>query len=142
MKPIHSNFLFRYFLPALFLSAAVSCKKAELRNASESSNLTSTPAQFKSLNAPQQFSWKNTQVVTLRIMPLRSGIQLQRTLKLFDASGTHQIYAGSMQLGTSFRETISLPASVSEVQLEIGTIRQLVPVSNQEIQFDLRSIRN
>lgn len=81
-------------------------------------------------------------MVTLRIMPLRSGIQLQRTLKLFDASGAHQIYAGSMQLGTSFRETISLPASVSEVQLEIGTIRQLVPVSNQEIQFDLRSIRN
>ena len=81
-------------------------------------------------------------MVTLRIMPLRSGIQLQRTLKLFDASGTHQIYAGSMQLGTSFRETISLPASVSEVQLEIGTIRQLIPVSNHEIQFDLRSIRN
>lgn len=142
MKPIHSNFHFRFLILVLILSAAVSCKKAELPNTSESLNTTAAPVQFKSLNAPQTFSWKTTQVVTLQVIPLRSGIQLQRTIKLFDASGSHELYAGTLNLGTTFRATIQLPASVSEVLLELGRIHQTLPVSNQEIQFDLRSIRN
>lgn len=114
--------------------ALVSCKK----NLPEPSPITPTIKATKvgELKASESFNWKTTKDVEINIKGLNTLTPINRTLVVSTVDGKSVFYRAQQLMSLSSTISLVIPATVSEIKVNYGTISKTVSISGNKFQFD------
>jgi hypothetical protein len=114
--------------------ALVSCKK----NLPEPSPVTPTIKATKvgELKASESFNWKTTKDVEINIKGLNTLTPINRTLIVSTVDGKSVFYRAQQLMSLSSTISLVIPATVSEIKVNYGTISKTVSISGNKFQFD------
>ncbi|MBP7510446.1 MAG: hypothetical protein KA981_00875 [Bacteroidia bacterium] len=114
--------------------ALVSCKK----NLPEPSPITPTIKATKvgELKASESFDWKTTKDVEINIKGLNTLTPINRTLVVSTVDGKSVFYRAQQLMSLSSTISLIIPATVTEIKVNYGTISKTVSISGNKFQFD------
>lgn len=88
------------------------------------------------LSAPEDFDWKTSRTVSLRVTGIDLLAGTKNTLRVSDTLGTTVFHAVRLDMGDNYQTELLLPADLNAFRISFGTISKTVAVTAQQLEFN------
>lgn len=99
-------------------------------------NNTSNIDALSRLSAPEDFDWKTSRTVSLRVTGLDVLAGTKNTLRVSDTLGTTVFHAVRLDMGDNYQTELLLPADLASFRISFGSISKTVSVNAQQLEFN------
>ncbi|OYU95002.1 MAG: hypothetical protein CFE21_11880 [Bacteroidetes bacterium B1(2017)] len=120
---------------ALLVFGLTSCKKDILEKATPTSNIVPV-SNFKEIKASENFDWKTSKEINLKIFGFKTASPISRTLIVSSIDDKIVFYQGLQVMEQDGLIKLTIPSHIKDIKVTYGSIQKTLSVSQSELQFD------
>jgi hypothetical protein len=121
-------------LIALALLGLTSCKKDLLERVTPTSQVATTTA-FKQMKANQNFNWKSSKEITLKIEGLKTIAPVKGTFTVSSLDNKIVFYQALQSMSENVTTKFVVPNHIKEISISFGSIQKAYNTQSNSINF-------
>jgi len=123
------------YLIAIVLLGLTSCKKDLLEKVTPTTSVEKTTT-FNQVKANQNFDWKSSKEITLKIEGLQTIAPVNGTFTIKSLDNKIIFYQAMQSMSQSMTTTFVVPNHIKEISVSFGSIQKVYNTQNNHIDFN------
>lgn len=123
------------YLIAIVLLGLTSCKKDLLEKVTPTTSVEKTTT-FNQVKANQNFDWKSSKEITLKIEGLQTIAPVNGTFTVKSLDNKIIFYQAMQSMSQSMTTTFVVPNHIKEISVSFGSIQKVYYTQNNHIDFN------